>query len=72
MHPTDPLRQSPPPGPAAELEALLRLAVIRDALDLFLAGHWALDSEMLLLTAVILDQAGAWTMVAEDLGRAAA
>lgn len=65
-HRSDPLRQA-----EAELEALYRIEAVRSVLDAFLAGHWELDSELLLLACAVLDQAGAWAMLAEEAARAA-
>ncbi len=53
----------------AELECLHRLRAVRNVLDAFLAGHWALDSALLLVAVDLLDQAGAWAMVAEEADR---
>ncbi len=59
----------PTPRTLAELEALARLKAIRDTLDHILIGGWALDSEVLLLLAALLDAAGAWTIAAERAAR---
>ncbi len=58
-----------PNGTTAELEALARLAAVRNVCDAFVGGHWPLDSGLILLVAELIDQAGAWTMVAEEAGR---
>lgn len=51
----------------AELECLCRLEAVRCVLDALLGGQWSLDSELLLLACDLLDQAGAWAMLAEQL-----
>ncbi len=66
MKHTEGHRQELPARAAAELEALLRLAAVRDICDAFLAGHWEIDSGLVLLATALLDQAGAWAMIAEE------